>query len=630
MILGCTTKRFSILLTLLRTTFILVCWSATLEAQSGEVDSSLVVINEIDQGILDGVELYHAGLCPVNLEDWCLIAGDDSRVQAFVLPSWELYPGEYVVLVEGSDGSVGSTITLGLSDKGHWNIDWSNTTAGGVELRDAEGRTVDFVKWGNYTRMTVDISEWIGPDLSLPLAGMNLGRDMFATDTNCRDDFSVQIGSLGRANDSPPIFLTERLLPGLVDSEYEEKIDVAGPAKPFTFEIVSGRLPSALTLEPKGTIRGSIHEAGEFRFYVRVYDSQFPPKSALKFFTLSTYDFNLTFSKAILLVNGVHWNTYDALINYTYAQRAFWGDYEIDFWDCFESPVEGYPSTLPPPLGHGPVPFDIIGEYSVVIWIGNNYIGDLAVWQESLVFDYVLGGGNLLMMTRMGQDFIDEEFREYLGIQWAEDQENTIDNYISAYPGLQDITIYPYSPAGHTYVAVFSTELVGSESTLLFKETVSFSSDRGLGVWKKPVAGGHYRDSGGQVVFLSGRPYCMDPVELRQNVEYILSHFLGVTSVTPEKIVPKSLSLCQNCPNPFNTMTSIRYVLPEPSEVRLEVFDILGRRVAILLDDEKPAGEYNTTWDGCTDLGIQLASGLYTCRLSAGELTKTRKMIILR
>ena len=65
---------------------------------------------------------------------------------------------------------------------------------------------------------------------------------------------------------------------------------------------------------------------------------------------------NPTFVKSILLVNGVDWDTYGTEIRSSYTNKAFWGNYTIDFWDHFAEPAVGYATTLPDPIGRGPVP----------------------------------------------------------------------------------------------------------------------------------------------------------------------------------------------------------------------------------------------------------------------------------
>jgi flagellar hook assembly protein FlgD len=88
--------------------------------------------------------------------------------------------------------------------------------------------------------------------------------------------------------------------------------------------------------------------------------------------------------------------------------------------------------------------------------------------------------------------------------------------------------------------------------------------------------------------------------------------------------------LQQNYPNPFNPETTIRYDLPVQAEVRLTIFDVLGRTVRTLIEQKQPAGGHSAVWDGRDDRGRQLASGLYLYRVTAGEFHKTAKMLLLK
>jgi hypothetical protein len=99
-----------------------------------------------------------------------------------------------------------------------------------------------------------------------------------------------------------------------------------------------------------------------------------------------------------------------------------------------------------------------------------------------------------------------------------------------------------------------------------------------------------------------------------------------VTSVgESHSVAPAAFSLEQNYPNPFNPTTSISYALSRQSQVSLEVFDILGRKVATLVNKQESAGRYRVTFDGA-----YLASGLYFYRLRAGENMTTKKMLLVR
>jgi hypothetical protein len=94
--------------------------------------------------------------------------------------------------------------------------------------------------------------------------------------------------------------------------------------------------------------------------------------------------------------------------------------------------------------------------------------------------------------------------------------------------------------------------------------------------------------------------------------------------------LPERLELYQNYPNPLNSQTIIAFTLPAATQVRMEVFDILGRRVATLADGSFPAGRHSLTWDGTGDGARVTGSGLFFCRLTTPDVVQTRKVILLR
>ncbi len=85
--------------------------------------------------------------------------------------------------------------------------------------------------------------------------------------------------------------------------------------------------------------------------------------------------------------------------------------------------------------------------------------------------------------------------------------------------------------------------------------------------------------------------------------------------------------LKQNHPNPFRRGTSIGFSMERPDRVRIEVFNLLGQRVATLLDEDRAAGHHSVAWDGSNARGEESAPGIYFCRLSTEEHSQTRKMI---
>ncbi len=113
--------------------------------------------------------------------------------------------------------------------------------------------------------------------------------------------------------------------------------------------------------------------------------------------------------------------------------------------------------------------------------------------------------------------------------------------------------------------------------------------------------------------------------------------FLEITPAGVEETpvrVPRSFSLAQNYPNPFNPSTTISYEVDRDSRVRLEIFDLRGRRVRTLVDGDVSVGLYSVAWDGGAVNGERVASGVYICRLSVisdgGIFEASRKMMVVK
>jgi hypothetical protein len=89
--------------------------------------------------------------------------------------------------------------------------------------------------------------------------------------------------------------------------------------------------------------------------------------------------------------------------------------------------------------------------------------------------------------------------------------------------------------------------------------------------------------------------------------------------------LPATFTLEQNYPNPFNPQTVIAYTLPEAVHIQLDVFDVTGRRVVVLVDSFQPAGSFTTTFDA-----HGLASGVYLYRLKIDAFLQTKRMVLMR
>ncbi|UCE67632.1 MAG: carboxypeptidase regulatory-like domain-containing protein [Candidatus Zixiibacteriota bacterium] len=99
----------------------------------------------------------------------------------------------------------------------------------------------------------------------------------------------------------------------------------------------------------------------------------------------------------------------------------------------------------------------------------------------------------------------------------------------------------------------------------------------------------------------------------------------STTGIEDVSGLPKVYSLAQNFPNPFNARTSINFALPQQSDVKIEVYNVLGQKTATLAEGLLPAGSYTVTWDAS-----DVASGVYYYKLSAGDYTSIKMMTLLK
>lgn len=99
------------------------------------------------------------------------------------------------------------------------------------------------------------------------------------------------------------------------------------------------------------------------------------------------------------------------------------------------------------------------------------------------------------------------------------------------------------------------------------------------------------------------------------------------STAAQEAIEAAMLRLFQNYPNPFQERTTIAYFLREPGPVRITVYDLLGRLVRTLVDEEQPPGSFEVGWDGQDAAGLPVASGTYIYRMTAGDTSASRRAL---
>lgn len=94
--------------------------------------------------------------------------------------------------------------------------------------------------------------------------------------------------------------------------------------------------------------------------------------------------------------------------------------------------------------------------------------------------------------------------------------------------------------------------------------------------------------------------------------------------------LPKEFALRENYPNPFNPTTVIEYALPKASQVKIQIYNILGQKVRELVDEPQESGYKMIRWDGKDDKGVEVSSGVYFYRIATGDFVKSKKMILLK
>jgi hypothetical protein len=105
---------------------------------------------------------------------------------------------------------------------------------------------------------------------------------------------------------------------------------------------------------------------------------------------------------------------------------------------------------------------------------------------------------------------------------------------------------------------------------------------------------------------------------------------ISLTDVQSDKVIPENFSLSQNFPNPFNPSTIISYSLPTNSFVSLIIYDLLGREVKTLVNNDQNSGTYKVQWNGENNFGSKVSSGLYIYTIRSGQFNESRKMVLLK
>jgi len=237
------------------------------------------------------------------------------------------------------------------------------------------------------------------------------------------------------------------------------------------------------------------------------------------------------------------------------------------------------------------------------------FLTKLSAAGDSLIYSTYLGGSNSDYGLAIAVD--DEGFAYVTGLTQSIDFP-TANPYDGSYNGYEDVFVTELSTSGNSLV--YSTYLGGSSS-----------DDRGYGIAVNGSGNAYVTGFTESTDFPTVNPY--QSGFGGGGYDAIVAKFENANWIEDKEIgsLPFHYHLSQNYPNPFNPITEIKYTLPRDCWVRLEVYNILGQKVASLVDGEQKAGFKTVRWDAGS-----FSSGIYFYRLKAGGFVETKKMVLIR
>jgi len=226
--------------------------------------------------------------------------------------------------------------------------------------------------------------------------------------------------------------------------------------------------------------------------------------------------------RGILLVNGINWPQYSAEAIPLYESTGPTGGLPFQFWDLFGDGSSYYPPNLASVFkGSGAIPGDTLGHYSSMVMLTNNYNGDLEVYlpMMPLIMSYLNAGGNILLATRFGANFLTTDLLAYGGtgdtLQFNNIGVNpSSGGLVAVAPGLVDIG----SIGGWSLSDLMAPPPTNPVYTVLFN-TPNYEESIG-GIMIAP-------ENKGKFVFLAGRPYRYDFDAMAIDFHYILTNYFG-------------------------------------------------------------------------------------------------------
>lgn len=236
--------------------------------------------------------------------------------------------------------------------------------------------------------------------------------------------------------------------------------------------------------------------------------------------------------------------------------------------------------------------------------------------------NYLENGGNLYIESvDIGLNHDSTEFFDYLGLQYIGDGIEQEVIKVKGGPNcLASNLTFIYSGG---YSAHYSIDRLESNGSQLL-----FSSEDGFGrmfINDDPS----YKTIASSI--LMGAMATGDTLDLKAFlISEMVNTFLGYNPVTSLQETVSNLLSNANYPNPFTEETKIEFNLKESGHIIVDVYDLSGRLVKQLKNEDLSAGDHSVTWDATNESGSRVQSGYYFYKIKAGNTSKTEKMVLLR
>jgi len=246
-------------------------------------------------------------------------------------------------------------------------------------------------------------------------------------------------------------------------------------------------------------------------------------------------------------------------------------------------------------------------------YVGTNWV---VYWRRTCVYDT---NGNMILELNEGWD----------GTNWSNAGKTSFTydsngNMILKLDEESEMWTYTYDTNGNMTL-ILSEDWDGTNWVNSMRETFTYDSNGNMTLYLAEVWVGTnwllvYDNNWGDIHLIDS--FGFDHLIKGNKIQIF---YKTITEINENELEISDFSLSQNYPNPFNPSTTINYSIPQSNLVELKVFDVLGREIAVLVNEEKQIGNYQVKFDA-----TGLSSGVYYYTLKSGDFVKTKKLILLR